>query len=118
MFINTGMCNLMIKIFFFQDLRMIDPNFVKLFKLAQLTIEYLLVCLFCVLSGEATNTNFLVFGLTRSGLKLTIYCTRGEHANHYVTDAVAWIVLMNIITTKSVHNLALSVPGESYHRNV
>ena len=47
MFINTctGMCNLMIKYFFFQDLRMIDPNFVKLFKLAQLTIEYLLVCL-------------------------------------------------------------------------
>ena len=27
----------------------------------------------------ATNTNFIVFGLTRPGLKPTIYCTRGEH---------------------------------------
>jgi hypothetical protein len=33
-----------------------------------------------VLSGEATNTNFIVFGLTRSELELTIYRTRGEHA--------------------------------------
>jgi hypothetical protein len=42
----------------------------------------------CVLSGEATNTNLIVFGLTRSVLKLTIYRTRDEHANHYTTDAV------------------------------
>ena len=35
-----------------------------------------------VLSGEATNTNFIVFGLTRPGLEPTIYRTRGEHANH------------------------------------
>ena len=40
----------------------------------------------CVLSGEAENTNFMVFGLTRLGL--TIYCTWGEHTNHYTTDAV------------------------------
>ena len=33
-----------------------------------------------VLSGEATNTNFMVFGLTRSGLEPTIYHTRDEHA--------------------------------------
>jgi len=39
-------------------------------------------------SGEATNTNFIVFGLTRPGLESTIYRTRGEHANHYTTDAV------------------------------
>jgi hypothetical protein len=31
-----------------------------------------------MLSGEATNTNSIVFGLTR-----------GEHANHYTTDIVA-----------------------------
>jgi hypothetical protein len=37
---------------------------------------------------EATNTNFVVVGFTRSGLKPTIYHTRGEHANHYTTDAV------------------------------
>jgi hypothetical protein len=29
-----------------------------------------------VLSGEATNTNFIVLGLTRSGLEPTIYHTR------------------------------------------
>jgi hypothetical protein len=41
---------------------------------------------------EATNTNFIVFGLTfgltRSGFEPMIYCTRGEHANHYTTNAV------------------------------
>ena len=42
----------------------------------------------CVLSEEATNTNVIVFGLTQSGLKQTIYRTRGEHGNHYATDAV------------------------------
>jgi hypothetical protein len=36
-------------------------------------------------SGEATNTNCIVFCLTRSGLEPTIYCTRGEHANHYTS---------------------------------
>ena len=30
----------------------------------------------CVLSGEARDTNFIVFGLTRSGLETTIYRTR------------------------------------------
>ena len=44
----------------------------------------------CVLSGEATYTNFLVCGLTQPGLEPTIYRTRGEHVNHYATDAV-WI---------------------------
>ena len=34
-----------------------------------------------MLGGEATNTNFIVFGLTRSGLELTICRTRGEQAN-------------------------------------
>ena len=39
-------------------------------------------------SREATNTNFIIFGLTRLVLEPTIYCTRGEHTNHYTTDAV------------------------------
>jgi hypothetical protein len=30
---------------------------------------------YCVLSGEATNTNFIVFGLTGLGLEPTIICT-------------------------------------------
>ena len=42
----------------------------------------------CVLRGDATNTNFIVFGLTRSGLEPTIYRTRDEQAYHYTTDAV------------------------------
>jgi hypothetical protein len=47
-----------------------------------------------MLSREATNTNFIVFGLIRSGLEPTIYCTQGKHANHYTTDAVGnWFVL-------------------------
>jgi hypothetical protein len=42
----------------------------------------------CVLSGEVTNTNSIVFGLTRLGLEATIYLPRGEHTNHSNTDAV------------------------------
>jgi hypothetical protein len=38
--------------------------------------------------GEAADTNFIVFGLTRPGLETTIYSTRGEHANHNATDVV------------------------------
>jgi hypothetical protein len=41
-----------------------------------------------VASGEAINTNFVVFGLTRPGLGPEIYSTRGEHANNYTTDAI------------------------------
>ena len=32
----------------------------------------------CVLSGEVTTTNFIVFGVTRSSLEPTKYRTRGE----------------------------------------
>jgi hypothetical protein len=42
----------------------------------------------CVLNGEATNTHLIVFGFTRTGFEPTIYGTRGEHGNHYTTDAV------------------------------
>ena len=41
---------------------------------------------YCVLRGAATNTNFIVFGLTRWVLEPTIYHTQGGHANHYTTD--------------------------------
>jgi len=43
----------------------------------------------CVVSGEVKNTNFIVLGFTRSGLKPTIYHTLGEHANYYIIDAVS-----------------------------
>jgi hypothetical protein len=38
---------------------------------------------------KATHTNFIVLGLTRSGLHPTIYRNRVEQTNHYTTDA-AW----------------------------
>ena len=41
-----------------------------------------------MISGEVAHTNVIVFGLHRSGHEPTIYRTRGEHANHYTTDAV------------------------------
>ena len=41
-----------------------------------------------MLSEEATNTNFIVFGLTRPGLEPTIYLSQDEYANHYTADAV------------------------------
>jgi hypothetical protein len=43
----------------------------------------------CMLSREATHTNIIVFGLTRSGLELTIYRIRGKHANHYTRTSIA-----------------------------
>jgi hypothetical protein len=44
-----------------------------------------------MLSGEATNTNFIDFGLTRSVIEPTMYHTRGDHAKHYTSDAVQFI---------------------------
>ena len=60
-----------------------------------------------MLSGEATNTNFIVFGLTRPGLELTIYRTWGEHANHYTTDAVQFLVSQMFVTLMSSDRLIL-----------
>ena len=51
----------------------------------------------CVLSGEATNTNFIVFCLTRPQFVPTIYRTRGEHANNYATDVVPYSYFLFII---------------------
>jgi hypothetical protein len=50
--------------------------------------QSLLLFLSSVLNGEATNTNFVVFGFTRPGLEPPIYRSRGEHANHYTNDEV------------------------------
>jgi len=41
-----------------------------------------------MLSVESTNTNFIVFGLSRLALEPTIYHTRGKHDGHYTNDAV------------------------------
>ena len=47
----------------------------------------------CVLSGEAANTNFMIVGLNRPGLKPMIYPNPNEGANNYTTDVV--IIIMN-----------------------
>jgi hypothetical protein len=41
-----------------------------------------------VLSGEATNTNFIVFGLTRLGFEPTIHRTQRKNVNNDTTDTV------------------------------
>ena len=59
----------------------------------------------CVLSGEATN---VVFGLTRSVLKPMIYRIRGEHANHYTTDAVLCLLTLSTIQSYNKYNILLN----------
>ena len=61
-----------------------------------------------MLSGEATNTYFIVFGLTWSGLEHTIYHTQGEHANHYTNDVVT---IQNIY--EIINNLIMAVYTEN-----
>ena len=41
----------------------------------------------CANSGEAANTNFHVFCLTRSVIEPTTFHSPGNHANHYTSDA-------------------------------
>jgi hypothetical protein len=41
-----------------------------------------------MLSGEATNTNLIVFGVTHPELNSTIYHTVIEHDYYYTTNAV------------------------------
>ena len=43
-------------------------------------------------ANQSANTNFIVFGLTHPGFEPTIYRTRGEHANHYTTNVVLFIM--------------------------
>ena len=52
--------------------------------------EMMMTSLYC---REATNTNIIGFGLTRSGLEPTIYRTRGEHDSHYTTVATCDITV-------------------------
>ena len=43
---------------------------------------------------EAANTNCIVFGLIGPWFETTIYRTRDEHANHYTTDAVSYVLFV------------------------
>ena len=56
------------------------------------------------LTGEATNTNVIVFGLTRPGLEPTIHRTRGLHTNHYATDAVVLLLIKSTISSFFLQN--------------
>jgi hypothetical protein len=40
------------------------------------------------LNRETTNTNFKIFGLTRSGFEPAIHRSWGKNVNHYTTDLV------------------------------
>jgi len=45
-----------------------------------------------MLSREATNTNFIVFGLTQQGLVAMTCHTSFKHSKHYISNAVQyWI---------------------------
>ena len=41
-----------------------------------------------MLSSEATNIKFMVFGATQSGFEPTIFLTRGEHAIPYMVETL------------------------------
>jgi hypothetical protein len=56
-----------------------------------------------VLSGEAANTNIIIFGLTQQGLKPMICHTLGEHANHNIVDAVISQREQNKLLSDDVH---------------
>ena len=65
----------------------------------------------CVFSGEATHTNFIVFGLTQSGLEPTIYDTWDKHANYRV--------LHNRCATKGeIRNLSIFTHTLKYQTNI
>ena len=71
------------------------------------SLKVALIAKCCVLSEEATNTNFIVFGLTRPGLEPTIFRTRDEHANHYAMN----------YTLKLKHNIKLLVYMNTIKQN-
>ena len=70
-----------------------------------------------MLSGEATNTNCIVFGLTRSGLEPTSYRTGGEHANHYVYATDAVMLSMNILFKAANDDLPTYIDIQKIHKN-
>jgi hypothetical protein len=79
----------------------------------QMLVHPVACILFHILSivwHKATNTNFLVFGLTRTGLWPTIYCTQGEDANHYTKDMVnssCWFTLPMYTKIQKLQNVCL-----------
>ena len=54
-------------------------------------LSFFLLLKWCVLSGEATNTILIVFGLTQ------IYHTRGVYTNHYTTAIYTVTFLFSVV---------------------
>jgi hypothetical protein len=79
-------------------------NFVptSLFLLIDAVVDVALLLTLCqpvcsyslMLWGEATNINYIFFGLTQLRLKCTINCTSGRRAIYYINDTVqeSWVV--------------------------
>jgi hypothetical protein len=59
----------------------ITMGYVAPFRLIILILTQPVSRIYCRLSGIEANINFIVYGLTQSGLETTTYDTRGEHAN-------------------------------------
>ena len=47
------------------------------------------------IAREATNSNFIVFGSSRTGFQPTIHCTRGEYANYIVLNHWSGFSILN-----------------------
>ena len=54
------------------------------------------------------NTSFIVFALTRP----TIFHTRGEHANHYATDAVYYLWTETKVPMQWLHHTKQNIHSE------
>ena len=67
-----------------------------------------------MLSREETNTNFVVFGITQSELEPTINHSRGEHANHYTTDAVQYL---DVVATSNIV-IEYNISGEIFFNSL
>ena len=59
--------------------------------------------LFCAISGEATNTNFIVFGLIGPRIETAIY----KHTKHYTFETVVgWrLYIMYIINVRELQRV-------------
>jgi hypothetical protein len=70
--------------------------------------------LFCMLSGEATNTSFIVFGLTHFGSNPQ-YTVLKASANHYTTDAVPCVECLKVCLIHTVQYVCMV--AHEYSRN-
>jgi hypothetical protein len=66
---------------------------------------------------EAANTNFIVFDLTKLGLKPTIYRIWGERTDHYTTDAVCYSPV-SLVLLLQLKNLPCTMRGRRGHNRM